>query len=107
MKKLVVCIVFLLAAGIAATSWASETKKFHDQDLPAPEKFNAHFPDMDANSDDLVDWDEFKNYFPDADKSVFEALDMNKDGVVDHDEWHAFKQAHGMKHMHKDQMNKE
>jgi hypothetical protein len=29
---------------------------------------------------------------------VYAALDLNKDGFVDHDEWHEFKQAHGLKH---------
>ena len=59
---------------------------------------NAHFGDMDSNGDDLVSWDEFKAYFPKAEPSVFESIDLNADNALDHDEWHKFKAAHGLKH---------
>jgi len=29
---------------------------------------------------------------------VFSAIDINKDGYIDHDEWHKFKEAHGLEH---------
>jgi hypothetical protein len=29
---------------------------------------------------------------------VFASIDLNKDGAVDHDEWHDFKAAYGLKH---------
>lgn len=90
-----ICAFFLI--GIVA-GCSSGHKRYHDQPLPDPNSFNAHFPDMDKNADDAVDWEEFKEYFPDADKKVFDVIDMNKDGVLDHDEWHAFKEAHGMGH---------
>jgi hypothetical protein len=42
-----------------------------------------------------VTWDEFKTRFPDTTRDVFKAVDGNGDGIIDHDEWHAFKEAHG------------
>jgi hypothetical protein len=53
---------------------------------------------MDSNGDDLISQDEFKAYFPKAEPSVFETIDLNADNVLDHDEWHKFKAAHGLKH---------
>jgi hypothetical protein len=70
---------------------------YHKTPMPAPESFNAHFGDLDTNDDERVTWDEFKAYFPDAESNVFKAIDLNKDGVIDHDEWHQFKEAHGLK----------
>ena len=58
----------------------------------------AHFPDLDIDGDDRVNWAEFKKRFPEAEQKVYEALDLNGDGSVDHDEWHEFKAAHGLKH---------
>jgi hypothetical protein len=53
---------------------------------------------MDTNGDDLVSWEEFESYFENTEQKVFDAVDMNQDGSIDHDEWHAFKAAHGLKH---------
>ena len=72
--------------------------RFHKSPMPAPESFNAHFGDMGVGGDDLVSWDEFKAYFPHAEPNVFGALDLNADNALDHDEWHKFKAAHGLKH---------
>jgi hypothetical protein len=71
---------------------------YHKAPMPDPKSFNAHFGDMDPNGDDLVSWDEFKAKFPNADPSVFAAIDLNADNMLDHDEWHKFKAAHGLKH---------
>jgi hypothetical protein len=30
-------------------------------------------------------------------KKFFNAVDLNQDGNIDHDEWHEFKEAHGLK----------
>jgi hypothetical protein len=62
------------------------------------ESYNAHFPNMDKNTDRKVNWEEFKAYFPQATPQVFEAIDLNKDKSLDHDEWHKFKAAYGLKH---------
>lgn len=66
--------------------------------MPDPKTFNAHFGDMDADSDELLDGNEFKAHFPHATDEVFKAIDGNGDKRIDHDEWHRFKKAHGLKH---------
>lgn len=45
-----------------------------------------------------MNWDEFKAFFPQATPEVFESIDLNKDKFVDHEEWHMFKAAYGLKH---------
>jgi len=77
------------------------TKKYHGTDLPDPSGFNAHFPDMDKDNDTRVTVDEFTAYFPDKTDTgrVFEAVDLDRDGFLDHGEWHAFKKAHKLEHM--------
>lgn len=96
MKKKFWLIGFFAAVTIIAG--CSTTSNPHGKDMPAPESFNAHFGDMDADSDEMVNWEEFKAFFPQAEPKVYAALDLNKDGFVDHDEWHEFKEAHGLKH---------
>ena len=91
--------IFLALVLIPMIAVGCSSKSHHHGDkMPPPESYNAHFGDMDANSDERVDWEEFKSFFPQAEPKVFNALDLNKDGFVDHDEWHEFKQAHGLKH---------
>ena len=75
-------------------------KRYHKTALSDPSAYAAHFPDIDASGDDLVSAEEFKAYFPESDPHVYEALDLNKDGAMDHDEWHEFKEAHGLKEHH-------
>ena len=94
MKKYSLLILFILIGLLAG---CSSKKTFHPSPMPDPKSFNAHFGDMDTSGDDLVDWDEFKSYFDHAEPKVFEAIDLNKDGNLDHDEWHKFKEAHGLK----------
>jgi hypothetical protein len=65
--------------------------------MPDPQTFNAHFGDMDANGDGLLTWEEFAEYFQNAEEKVFNAVDLNQNGNIDHDEWHEFKEAHGLK----------
>lgn len=71
---------------------------YHSRPMPDPGTFNAHFGDIDADGDALVDWGEFKAYFPEATDAVFKAIDQDGDSRIDHDEWHRFKEAHGLKH---------
>ena len=33
-----------------------------------------------------------------SEEKVYKALDLDNDGSVDYDEWHEFKEAHGLKH---------
>ena len=76
-------------------------KKYHKKKLPEPSKFNAHFPDMDTDNNGQVTLEEFKKYFPGKPEveDVFKAIDLDGKGYVDHDEWHKFKAAHGLKHI--------
>jgi hypothetical protein len=94
MKKFVPFSLLLAVIWIAACSGQSN---YHKTELPDPASFNGHFGDMDADADALVDWEEFKAFFPQAVPEVFEAIDMNHDKGLDHDEWHAFKDAHGLR----------
>lgn len=71
--------------------------RHHAAPLPDPASFNAHFSDLDANGDGQVVQEEFQAHFPQATPEVFAALDLNGDQAVDHDEWHTFKEAHGLK----------
>jgi hypothetical protein len=96
MKKALLWI--LVVAAVAASAACSSHGRYHDTNLSDPKGYNAHFGDMDKNGDGLVNWAEFKAYFPQAEPAVFAAIDLNKDGSIDHDEWHKFKEAHGLKH---------
>jgi len=89
-------IAFVLILPVILVACAGQTT-YHKTPMPDPKTFKAHFGDMDANGDDLVDWDEFKAHFPHAAPKVFNAIDGNGDSRIDHDEWHAFKEAHGLK----------
>lgn len=82
---------------IITVAGCSGSKNYHKSEMPDPKGYNAHFGDMDADGDEAVTWEEFNAFFPDANKDIFKELDLNKDDVVDHDEWHEFKEAHGMR----------
>ena len=64
MKKFIFFLSLILVIGILAD--CASKSRHHKQDLPDPKGFNAHFPDMDSDGDDLVSWTEFKNHFPEA-----------------------------------------
>lgn len=96
MKKLIVTAV--VAAVLSLALGCAPKSRYHDTDMPDPKQFNAHFGDMDSKKDGFVSWEEFKAYFPKAEPKVFAAIDLNKDGALDHDEWHQFKEAHGLRH---------
>jgi hypothetical protein len=71
---------------------------YHPSAMPDPAGYNAHFGDMDTNQDGQVSQAEFKAYFPQADMKVFEMIDADQDNGLSHEEWHRFKEAHGLKH---------
>ena len=95
MKKSFLLTVLVTTTLLSAA--CSKVQKYHDTPLPDPKAFNAHFGDMDTDGNDLVNWGEFTAYFQNAEQKVFNAIDMNQDGNIDHDEWHQFKEAHGLK----------
>jgi len=96
-KKLSVLSVLIIVVCAAVASAASPSTK-EAYNIPNAESYNAHFGNMDPNKDGKVTWQEFKAYFPKADEKVFAAVDLNKDGAIDHDEWHDFKAAYDLKH---------
>ena len=63
MKKFVLFSLLLTVIWIAACSGQSN---YHKTELPDPASFNGHFGDMDTDADALVDWKEFKAFFPQA-----------------------------------------
>ncbi len=98
MKKMFLFAVIVLLLTVSVSF--SSGPKHHKTDLPDPKQYNAHFGDMDSNGDELVNWDEFKKHFPQAEMNVFKATDLNADGDITHEEWHQFKEAHGLKDNH-------
>jgi len=97
MKTMMVVAVSILFACAAVAGAASHPKK-EAYNIGNAESYNAHFGDMDNNRDGKVTWQEFKTYFPKVDEKEFSTIDLNKDGAVDHDEWHMFKAAYDLKH---------
>lgn len=95
MKKLFSLTV--LVAMILISMACSQGQKYHGTTMPDPKSYDAHFGDMDADGNGLVNWGEFTAYFNPAEQKVFSVVDMNQDGNIDHDEWHQFKEAHGLK----------
>mgnify|MGYP006298441579 CR=1 FL=1 len=72
--------------------------KYHDADLPDPDKYMVDMSDIDKNNSDDLSWDEFKDKFGDTDRKVYDAIDLDKDGTISKEEWHAFTAAHGHAH---------
>jgi len=97
MKKWLALLI-LTAMGISAVAHAASPPTKETYNIPDATSYNAHFGNMDPSKDGKVSWPEFKAYFPKADEKAFAAIDLNKDGVIDHDEWHDFKAAYGLKH---------
>ena len=97
MKRLWLLTILIIFVALAVA--CSGSKKHHKSDMPDTQSYNAHFGDMDTDGDELVNWEEFAAYFQHAEKIVFNAVDLNQDGNIDHDEWHEFKEAHELKHL--------
>lgn len=97
MKALSLLMMAMMILALMTACGGTSQKMYHDSPLGDPMQYKAHFGDIDTNGDDVVKWYEFKKYFPQADPKIFMALDLNDDAAVDHDEWHEFKDAHGMK----------
>ncbi len=89
---------FKAAHGMAGPHPGHDGKKYHEANLPDPAPYNAHFPDIDKNSDDAISMDEFKAFFPKGEETVFNAIDLDKSGSLSHEEWHEFRTAHGVSH---------
>lgn len=94
MKKFSILLVLVISGFLVGCSGKAP---YHGTPMPDPKTFSGHFGDIDTGGDELVDWDEFKAHFPHATEQVYKAIDQNGDNRLDHDEWHEFKEAHGMK----------
>ena len=88
-----VAVTILISMAILAGGGGHNT--FHQGSMPDPGPYLIHFHELDVDGDEAVAWEEFKQRFPDTTKEVFKAVDLDGDGIVDHDEWHGFKEAHG------------
>lgn len=96
-KNILILMVFAFMVSIGAYTsvGASSCNKDSSKTKSGHNSFNnRHFPDMDINGDNSLDFEEFKNGFPAVDKIAYERLDNNKDGVLSHEEWHHFKEMH-------------
>ena len=87
-------LVVIVALLMACHSGGS----YHQTSMPDPAAYNAHFGDMDTNQDGQVTREEFQAHFPQADMNVFEVIDTDQDMSLSHEEWHRFKEAHGLNH---------
>ena len=96
MKQATLFTIFITLIAVVIGCTGGNT--FHKTAMPNPQSYNAHFGDIDANGDEMVDTEEFKTFFPNAQPVIFNELDLNSDKNIDHDEWHQFKEAHGLKH---------
>ena len=66
---------FKSAHGMAGPEKRREGEAFHPTDLPDPSAYMVHLGDIDKDGNDALSWEEFKGHFPNADISVFEAID--------------------------------
>ena len=87
-----VTVTVLISMAILAGGCGHKT--YHQGSMPDPRPYMIHFDQLDADGDEVVTWAEFKQQFPDTTADVFKAVDLDGDDVIDHDEWHGFKEAH-------------
>lgn len=85
---------FKAAHGMAGPAEGGKGQ-FHPTELPDPAPYMIHMGEIDKDGDDALTREEFQGRFPDADKSVYDAIDLNRNASISHDEWHEFKAAHG------------
>jgi hypothetical protein len=53
-------------------------------------RYTAPFPEVDSNSDGVIEWQEFKTRYPDSDAKAFLEADRNKNGDITPEEWQFF-----------------
>ena len=94
MKTTALVTLLVLSVAMAACG----PKRFHQGEMPDPGPYRVHFHELDVDNDEAVTWQEFASRFPDTTDNVFRAIDRSGDGIIDHDEWHMFKEAHGAEH---------
>lgn len=95
MKRMLSCILFAVILALALGGCGHQGKQHKAMMDMDTKSYDAHFPDMDTNGDNLVSWAEFENQFTDAEKDVYEAIDLNKDGNLVDKEWQDFRSGSG------------
>ncbi|WP_319582386.1 EF-hand domain-containing protein [uncultured Pseudodesulfovibrio sp.] len=65
------------------------------QPVAAKTNYNVCFNSLDADVDGRMSKGEFLVAFSDGDTSVFDQADTDKDGLVSHEEWEAYKTSQG------------
>lgn len=70
-------------------------QRHHRTNLPNPKPYAKSLGEVDGDGDGEVTWDEFKKVFPDSERNLFGAFDLDHDGVISSEEWAAFLAAHG------------
>jgi hypothetical protein len=65
------------------------------QPVAAKTNYNVCFHSLDADVDGHMSKGEFLVAFSDGDTSVFDQADTDKDGLVSHEEWEAYKASQG------------
>ena len=88
MKKILI-ITALLVFGVAVVAVAGNYHGYGGCGM-----FSTKLSDMDPNGDGTVTLDEFNDFMATGHKEIFDALDMNKDGLIDNEEWTSFIEAH-------------
>ncbi|MBG0791028.1 MAG: EF-hand domain-containing protein [Desulfovibrionaceae bacterium] len=66
----------------------------------AETNYNVCFNSLDVDLDGVMSKSEFMVAFSGGDVAEFESADTNKDGVVDHEEWEAYKEGRGYEENH-------
>ncbi|QJB55954.1 hypothetical protein [Pseudodesulfovibrio sp. zrk46] len=80
MKKLILSVAMLMAFALPAMAGTD---------------YNVCFNSLDADGSDSVSRGEYLVAFPDADQTMFDKADADKDGALSHEEWEEFKESQG------------
>ncbi len=70
------------------------------QPVMADTNYNVCFNSLDADMDGSMSKSEFMVAFSDGDMAVYEVADADKDCVVGHEEWEAYKESQGFEESH-------
>jgi hypothetical protein len=58
-------------------------------------RYEAAFAAIDTNRDAVIEWREFKTYYPEADPKSFLEADDDKNGDISAEEWQRFLSIQG------------
>ena len=80
---------------LSLEEWLSSHGKFMDKSQRGSKMKYPPMQQVDTNDDGKVSAEEFEAVFPNSSESL-KMLDLNKDGIVDGDEWEEFRKIHTM-----------